>query len=435
MPQAASPVQVLTGSPAVRLEIHHININNGDASVIRVLYKDGSEAKVLIDGGQTNYSELLLPYMKARFSNTQFDYTILTHYHNDHYKGLLGLGTGDIRSSQYTDLGGYSMRPYVSAPNLANVQPRDTTNPWATEGIFDGTMDDYVTAIGKAADMFGLKRFQPINKPTDKVSEMVGVMMPLGSFEEGTKKVPINFRCVAAWGFTQDNGKVTDNWNRGASKNDPSLGFVLECGEFRYFFGGDMGGSTAGSYIDQETTLAAGFQYLYKGAKSYFKPAAAYDGHMCGFKANHHGSDHSNNSTFLSTMRPAVCVTSAGDNSGWHLPSVGFINRLNATQPITLPADLTAPNQSAQGFFFTNLYDFAQGESLTRATTLFGTRNRTAFSYGSLGTSQEKAGYIVTAYLGEGVVPYSTASAFTVQAVENNYTISTVSSTFFCHKK
>jgi hypothetical protein len=437
--KAKSSAAIVNTSPVIRLEIHHININNGDASVIRLVHKDGTETKVLIDGGQLKSSDALIPYIKAMFANAQFQYTILTHYHNDHYNGLFALGDGTIKSEYYIDLGGYNMRPYVAPGKLALVQPKDTTCPWTdSEGIFDGSMDEYATAIGKAVDNYGLKRYMPLSKDNDSIQKMIGVKVLLGTFERNSTNVPIELRCVAAWGFTQGIASVVDNWKKGASKNDPTLGFVLECGEFRYFFGGDMGGDPNGNYIDQESTLATGFAYLYPGSKSYFNPVKGYAGHICGFKADHHGSAHSNNSLFLDAMHPSICVTSAGSHSSWHLPSVDFIDRLAATTPITLPADIpsTAPsNVSAQAFLFTNLYNFGSpNNSLNEANKLFTKRAKTTYSYGSIGTSEYRRGYEVIVSLDIPNVDLTKVSAYKTVSVFDNF--STSSGIFiFCHQK
>lgn len=435
-----APIKALVNnSPVVRLEIHHININNGDASVIRLVHKDGTETKVLIDGGQLKPTDALIPYIQGVFKDAQFQYVVLTHYHNDHYNGLAALGDGTIKSEYYIDLGGYNMRDYVAPGKLALIQPKDTTCPWTdSEGIFDGTMKAYATTIGNAVDNYGLKRYMPLSKVNDSIQNLIGVKVLLGTFERNSTNVPIELRCVAAWGFTQGNGSVVDNWKKGASKNDPTLGFVLECGEFRYFFGGDMGGDASGSYIDQETTLAAGFAFLYKNSTSSFKGGIAYNGHVCGFKANHHGSDHSNNDFFLTHMHPSICVTSAGNNSGWHLPSVGFIDRLAATDPITKAADIPTtapPNVAAQGFFFTNLYNFGSpNNSLDEANSRFNTRTKTAYGYGTSGTTAFKRGYMVYVPLDDPNVDPTKYSAFGTVGVDDKFQF--VNPIFiFCHEK
>jgi beta-lactamase superfamily II metal-dependent hydrolase len=442
-PQSASAStssgKLMVGSPAVKLEIHHININNGDASVIRIVHADGSETKVLIDGGQMSADQRLLPYCNAMFKDASFKYVILTHYHNDHYNGLLALGDGTIRGEYYIDLGGYNMDGFVSSGNLSKIQPADNTCPWTdTTGIFGGTMDDYITAIGKAADNFGLKRYTPMTTTSDKISDLIGVVVPIDTFMIGTKTYPINMRCVALWGFTMSSaGTAVDNWKNGASKNDPCIAFVLECGEFRYFFGGDMGGDPTGSYIDQETTLAGGFQYLYKGAKSYYNPGASYDGHVCGFKANHHGSAHSNNSTFLNGMRPGVCVTSAGSNEAWHLPSIDFLKRLAATIPLTPASDIPTfapPFTKAQGFFFTNLFNFTAGNSLTVANGLFAARNKTGYQYGNA-PGQFKRSYQVIVALNNSVINFSKQSTYGVVSVDSAFKVSPFLTVIGCHQR
>jgi len=429
---------VLNNSPVIRLEIHHININNGDASAIRLVHKDGTETKVLIDGGDPKPTDNLLPYIQGMFKDAQFQYIVLTHYHKDHYNGLTALANGTLKSEYYIDLGGYNMRGAVSQGNLALIQPQDTICPWTgSDGVFDGTMGAYALGIGAAVDHYGLKRYMPISKDNDHIQDMVGVVIPLGNFERNSVSVPINLRCVAAWGFTQGNGAVIDNWKKGASKNDPTLGFVLECGEFRYFFGGDMGGDASSSYIDQETTLSEGFAFLYKNSVSYFKPGTAYNGHVCGFKANHHGSDKSNNDVFLTNMHPSICVTSAGDHSGWHLPSVGFIDRLSTTTPITLPTDIPtteSPTVSAQAFLFTNLYNFGgNNDSLDEADNLFGHRERTTYSYGTSGTQEYKRGFEVIVYLNIPDVDMTKVSAYQTLGVLDNFQ-TTGGEVVFCHK-
>lgn len=439
MQTASAPGKLLLGSPAISLSIHHININNGDASVIRIVHQDGTETKVLIDGGQLSPDQALLPYCNAVFQNNQFKYVVLTHYHNDHYNGLLALGNGAIRGDYYIDLGGYSMRNTVSGVNLPGIQPRDTTCPWTdTSGIFGGTMDNYIAAIGRAADSFGLRRYGPMTTTPDQIGSLIGVVVPLDTFIVRNQKYPISLRCVALWGYTMGaNGAATDDWNRGASKNDPCIGFVLECGPFRYFFGGDMGGQASGSYIDQETTLAAGFQYLYKGARSFYGQGNPIDGHVCGFKANHHGSDHSNNTTLLNTMRPGICVTSAGSNSAWHLPSIGFLNRLNAAPPVTLPSEI--PNTEpwyikSQAFLFTNLYDFGgNNNSLEVADQLFVPRAKTTYQFGNTPLNP-KAGYVVSLDLTSApfLSEYIWLGVSSVEA--QNYAVSPISY-IVCHRQ
>src|SRR5688572_22520104 len=81
------------------LHIHHINIGNGDATLVGIfdIATNTYTNKILIDGGYSSAASRLLPYIKKMIGtdneSLHFDYIILTHYHNDHYNGLRALKT------------------------------------------------------------------------------------------------------------------------------------------------------------------------------------------------------------------------------------------------------------------------------------------------------------------------------------------------------
>ena len=99
------------------LQIHHINIEDGDATMIGI-YDNGTHhytAKILIDGGKSAPAKYLLPYL-SKIADTHFNYIILTHYHDDHYNGLAALGTGQLSVDSLVDPGGYDFAHYRDAP-------------------------------------------------------------------------------------------------------------------------------------------------------------------------------------------------------------------------------------------------------------------------------------------------------------------------------
>jgi glyoxylase-like metal-dependent hydrolase (beta-lactamase superfamily II) len=71
------------------LHIHHINVEDGDATFIGIYHMDTHlySQGILIDGGNSNPDQLLLPYLKSVMNTAQpkFNYVALTHYHKDHY--------------------------------------------------------------------------------------------------------------------------------------------------------------------------------------------------------------------------------------------------------------------------------------------------------------------------------------------------------------
>lgn len=329
------------------------------------------------------------------------------------------------------------MRGFVDDKNLPLIQPADTICPWTDrDGIFDSsTFEKFLQGLGDAVEKRGITRYPPMTKTTDKIKDLINIVIPLGVYNNAGTNYPIQLRCVGAWGFTLGaGGTVVDNWNKGASKNDPTLAFVLECGAFRYFLGGDMGGEASGSYIDQETTLIQGFQSIYTGSKTYFPKGGdpITNGHICGFKANHHGSKHSNNATFLGGMKPAVCVTSVGSFSSWHLPSIRFLNRLNATTSLT--DSIVPPFATKQGFYFTNLLNFPTKGVMPKKTAdgLFDARANTAFDYSRKKSSRFLNGFVVRVPINDGL---KNKSLFAVYPVLKDYTYPIADALLHCHSE
>jgi hypothetical protein len=345
------------------LEIHHIYVGHGDATAIAI--RDDLTGdypfKMLIDASTSSGLNHLLQYFYRNFRGSEFNLAVASHYHDDHLNGLaVGIGSG-IDVQYIHDIGGY---------DLTNIDPGtgDTIQNGAAVPNANppqGTPDPPYTPDGSA--LFkrykGALKFSALPNHTPSLQRLP-VNYP-ANFGQGIRLgvingVPVDLKCHAANGYVQ--GTVARN--TGGNANNPNnycLGFILEYGEFRYFTGGDLGGS-GGSYFDHESLLA---QYL----------AANYpnNGHVCAFKSNHHGSDHSNNTNFLTAMRPAVCVTSVGQNSHHKLPGGDFITRLNATT--TLGAQ--------QGFFFTDLVDYGGGaDRLTQANGLFSARANTVYDAG-----------------------------------------------------
>ena len=345
------------------LEIHQVYVGHGDATVIAI-QNDTDRSyvfKTLIDASTSSGLNKLLEYFHDNFKNADFDVAVASHYHDDHLNGLAcGLGTG-MFTRTIVDVGGYdltdidpttgdTMQNGVAVPN-ANP-PQGTPNPpYAPNDSALFKRYKWVLKYNALPDRTPPIQRAGLNCPAD-----FGNAVTLATISG----VPVTLKCHAGNGYVQ--GTVARNTGGNADNpNNYCLAFILEYGAFRYFTGGDLGGS-GGSYYDHESLLA---QYL----------AANYpdNGHVCAFKSNHHGSDHSNNATFLTTMRPAVCVTSVGQHSGHKLPGGDFLNRLNAT---------TTPNTN-QGFFFTDLGDFGGGaDRLTQANGLFSARANTTYDAG-----------------------------------------------------
>jgi hypothetical protein len=239
--------------------------------------------------------------------------------------------------------------------------------------------------------------------------------------------IPVVIECVAGWGNNLSDTGIHPSDDPGKDNpNNFTLAFVISCGQFRYFIGGDMGGADEVQYVDQETSLSSRLTQKFPVAWSWNhnKQAA---GHICGFKADHHGSDHSNNQTFMNEMTPAITVTSAGKQPGWHLPHPNYLNRLSHVTPLSVWTSAT--NQTfSRGIFVTNLYDFTNFPSKTTAIQLFNGHPDIAFSYGNSQPSG-KSGYLIK------VKPdgLNQKSQFQVYKMDNHGTSATLLANFFCH--
>ena len=74
----------ISNANAQQLEVHHINVGQGDATYIEL--PDGSD--VLIDAGKSSYGDDVVNYLKNQESNIDIEYLISTHPDADHVGGM-----------------------------------------------------------------------------------------------------------------------------------------------------------------------------------------------------------------------------------------------------------------------------------------------------------------------------------------------------------
>lgn len=188
---------------AQELQIHHINVGQGDATLI--ISPTGK--KMLIDAGNTGKgTNVVKPYLTS-LGISYLDFVVCSHYHADHLGGLdeviNGLGTSNIGAV------------YDRGRNA----PLPTTTAFTEyENAANATGRRYAIQLGQVIDLGG------------------GVTM----------------KCVATDGYVINYGRVA---NATSSENDLSIGFLLNYSSFQYFTGGDLGGEST-YYADNETPLA-----------------------------------------------------------------------------------------------------------------------------------------------------------------------------------
>lgn len=351
------PPQCADGS----LEIHHVYVGHGDATVIAIWDEDNGSRrcvyKALIDASTSNGFTKLTWYFANTFRDCYFDLVIASHYHDDHIRGLAeGLGTS-MHAKLLLDIGGYDLTGIESNKGTDKPSNKGTAVPHANPPAVgkdapyvpktSGLWKQYLKNVKDSAQREGDERLSrhPYNFPDD-----FNTPITLATI----KGVPVTLTCYAANGFVFDPFKTAERHTGGTKNpNNYGLAFILQYGAFRYYTGGDLGGSK-GAYYDHESLLSATLKQVFPASGK--APA----GHVCAFKSNHHGSNHSNNDTFLQGMTPTVCITSVGQHRGHGLPGTQFLDRLAKTKS---PSGL-------QGFFFTDLLPGRRA----KAKALFGTR-------------------------------------------------------------
>jgi beta-lactamase superfamily II metal-dependent hydrolase len=188
---------------AQQLEIHHIDVGQADATLI----KSPTGVTMLIDAGNDgNGTNIVRPYLTS-LGITYLNYIVCSHYHADHLGGL-----DEIISS-------------FGASNIGAIYDRGSDAPLPTTTAYN----NYVSAANATG-----KRY--------KVA--LGQNLDLGG--------GVTMQCVATDGEVINYGVVP---GATGSENDLSVGWKLNYSSFQYFTGGDLGGETT-YYGDSETPLA-----------------------------------------------------------------------------------------------------------------------------------------------------------------------------------
>lgn len=188
---------------AQELQIHHINVGQGDATLII----SPAGKKLLIDAGNTGKgSNVVVPYLNS-LGITYLDFIVCSHYHADHLGGL------DEVINTFT------------ASKIGVIYDRGSNAPLPTTAAFN----EYVAAANATGKRYKIQ---------------LGQIIDLGG--------GVTMKCVATDGYVINYGRVP---NATSSENNLSIGWLLNYNSFQYFTGGDLGGEST-YYADNETPLA-----------------------------------------------------------------------------------------------------------------------------------------------------------------------------------
>ncbi len=302
-----------------RLEIHHIGVGDGDATLLIGIdttitgYVD--TVTVLIDGQRSSKpGNAIWAYVRDTLNalapnRKKLDFVIVSHLHIDHYGGMIAVLT-NLAAAQWNigyviDREGNGTKPPLSWTIDSSYKYECVDEPitfpeyTTTAGKYVTLANNYTRAsVLPGVDIFSEKKFKHLSMVclasmgAALANNLQGYTMFLAQNSTKTQYVPYN-------------------------ENDLSIVFNVGLGMYNFFTGGDIGGGAP--YADGETPIG---NYLHERFGMRF--------HYCGIKASHHGSAHSSNDNFLLDVTPTMAVIPAclRTYSGTALPTQSAITML-----------------------------------------------------------------------------------------------------------
>jgi hypothetical protein len=265
------------------LEIHHLDLGQADSTLI----VGPTGRSLLVDAGEPRWdgdegAHTIGAQVRAVLGCGHLDQVLITHFHVDH------LG--------FPGKGGLWHLVEAQGFTVGRLLVRDARRFRGDGGTTIDRWLDYLDGAGR--------RLHP---------EIA---------REGTGQIDLGpavaFRIVAADGHGALMPGDFHLDRAPPNENDYSLAALLRFGRFDYFIGGDLSGEWSTSsygyaYHDIESLVARGLPDVDV------------------YRADHHGSEHSSNSTLLAQLQPEVSIVSAGDGNPYGHPAPATVEHLGMT--------------------------------------------------------------------------------------------------------
>jgi beta-lactamase superfamily II metal-dependent hydrolase len=288
------------------LEIHHIDVGQGDATLIYVKDEFKSIVKsILIDTGE---SDAVSDYLNVRISYGDFrplDILIMSHWDRDH----MGAAAALIKAEKYTQ---------------QNLRIIDLGDPESEDQDAMYFLKDFRKHPGRELPTL----YRPL------VDDCLGFTLYcymfnglVGAKKEGYVRSYQDWSTFSQSGFFPQSGEEMTEGIISArncyfpsvkDKNNRSIALVISFHGFTYFTAGDLSGSS-------EEGVAEAVQRNF--------------GHCCAWKLGHHGAGEASSPTTLGLLQPRFGVVSCGTDNDYGHPSGAALEHLEGLNKIA-PCDI-----------------------------------------------------------------------------------------------
>lgn len=302
---------------AETVQIYHIGVGQGDATLIIVTNNAKEKASVLIDAGNgSSKGTAVFGVLQTLLGDVKrVDVIITSHLHSDHLGGMYQV-VSSLRSNNW---------------KIGTVLDRAAQGYIGDDSCYTETAADLIDYLNDNTPQLPssqlVKNYSGFVKPLYQLGVLnwFNVAAGIEVFSTFVRGFQTNaqLRCLTSNGYVCKTAKDYSDWNSyGGSahnENDYSYSFLFELNSFKYFTGGDIGGEAP--YVDLETPLVSFFKT---------RPDAG-TFHFCAYKASHHGSLHSTNPAFVTYTKPTLTVVPSAlrSFSGTKLPSEATLTRLD----------------------------------------------------------------------------------------------------------
>ncbi|MBL8212135.1 MAG: hypothetical protein JNK87_15570 [Bryobacterales bacterium] len=318
--------------PSHGLRIHHIDVGQGEATLIEFRTNSKTQYTVLIDGGRyTRGGGTIVRYLR-KLQITTINIMICTHHDADHVEGLVRVledfthskenkitveavidRNPNLLSESILGAEGYEIPAYKEEEEANGERFGETEIP-KEEAEKEGEGEGKTEVIEEKLETNVLGKVE--EETVDDDEAVRKVLLKFQSLAKGKNTVALKAGMVLVESDTVPKFSMTclhcnADGTDSKQENNYSIAFLVQFGEFRYYTGGDLESHHEDKFASKLT-----------GGK-----------HLCSFKCGHHGSKNSTSAAFLTTTQASHAVISCGRHSYYH-PDSELVGRLCAAEKL-----------------------------------------------------------------------------------------------------